>query len=474
MKINLTLLFLLSFFFCNAQSWEWKKNISSQKILQDHAHNVYALTSQGVTGFTITKLDINGTILWSKTCANGILATAKFDKDSNIVILGNITVPSTLDTLTLNPKGEKSMFLAKLSPSGVGLEKSVFGSNGTTFGNDLFISANGDYLVSGEFKGSFNINGQLISSNDTVIVGFLVRLNANKNVVWYEVAGFYTGGYNSSIGEVVETTSGKYYMTVTMFAGLVDFKGYKFQSSGQYLVQLDSSRQVTWVSSLGYPGLTFDKWSDIKTAGDTVCMKVYFNHHGVSSNVHVWYPNGTLLQNYYSFPAYGLGYDIHDGKIYYAYAYRVSNAPAHNYFKFGYRSLTSINSIHEDSIPYTSYSYINDLSYIANNQYYICGSEGTGFTAKFNGGLVAGIPGNSNHIITNLYPNPTNGNLTINIDNASTSYSIILINNLGQIVYNKPHVSGGQILDLSCFKKGIYFVQIKTVKATEVKKLVLE
>jgi len=70
----------------------------------------------------------------------------------------------------------------------------------------------------------------------------------------------------------------------------------------------------------------------------------------------------------------------------------------------------------------------------------------------------------------NIYPNPSNGNLTItNVENSNIQ--ILDIN--GRVVYNSSSNSCNQNLDLSFLEKGTYIAKIYNNSSVTVKKIVL-
>lgn len=78
-----------------------------------------------------------------------------------------------------------------------------------------------------------------------------------------------------------------------------------------------------------------------------------------------------------------------------------------------------------------------------------------------------------------VYPNPSSGFITIKYSDVKIIVGEIRIENvLGQLIYSKKINTSGVALneniDLSGYSKGIYFVQINTGGATEVKKIILE
>lgn len=75
----------------------------------------------------------------------------------------------------------------------------------------------------------------------------------------------------------------------------------------------------------------------------------------------------------------------------------------------------------------------------------------------------------------NIYPNPTNGNFTINSNFRDTEKIEITITNcIGQIVDNKKYKYSSQLnVDLSEKQKGIYFIEIKTDNQTSFREKIL-
>jgi hypothetical protein len=460
MKLRSTLALLLFACIGVSQNWDWKKPINSFGILQDHAGNVYTYSKPSVSGFTITKMDANGNTLWAKSCTNGTLSALKIDANNNVVVIGNISSATSLDNLQLNPLGQESFFIAKLAPTGAGISQYVYGSSETTFASDIFICSNGDYLVCGGFKGNFNINSYQVVSTETVSIGFFARLNNQQQVLWLDTAAFYTGGEQSFIEECVETTNGNYYISITMYAGLVDLNGYQFQNSGKYLVQLNAGRQVNWAKYVDYPALSYSVWSDIKTAGDTVCMKEYTNHNGVSSQIQVWYPDGTA-QTSSAFPAYGIGYDIAHGNIYYAFAHYV-----------GYRSLVSATILQQDSV--TGSSSMEDLSFISQGHYYITGNDNGFFAGKFSAAQTTGLLLNEIKSFASVYPNPACEKLSVCFREQADA-ELFLQDQYGRtLVYAKTNGQTQKQLDLSLLPKGLYLLQIKNGDSKEIRKIVVE
>ena len=79
-------------------------------------------------------------------------------------------------------------------------------------------------------------------------------------------------------------------------------------------------------------------------------------------------------------------------------------------------------------------------------------------------------------LIFSIYPNPTKGNLTIQVPSQiSTDYSIDIFNSIGYSIFQEEKVSLSKLsIDISTQAKGIYFVRIIAEKMVFLQKVVLE
>jgi hypothetical protein len=75
----------------------------------------------------------------------------------------------------------------------------------------------------------------------------------------------------------------------------------------------------------------------------------------------------------------------------------------------------------------------------------------------------------------NIFPNPANSELNIELlDLNNPNYNLLITNTLGQTVHQAAINNQRSIVNISDFPQGIYFVTIKTGKATLTKKVVIE
>ena len=73
----------------------------------------------------------------------------------------------------------------------------------------------------------------------------------------------------------------------------------------------------------------------------------------------------------------------------------------------------------------------------------------------------------------NLYPNPTNGFITIELDEAS-KYELSIVNVLGQTVYTNSIFKINTRVDLSSFEIGVYTIELSDGNNIYSEKLIVE
>lgn len=77
-----------------------------------------------------------------------------------------------------------------------------------------------------------------------------------------------------------------------------------------------------------------------------------------------------------------------------------------------------------------------------------------------------------------LYPNPSNGEVFLKIkEEVSTNTHLSIFDATGRIVYQQTFATNSILdrlsLDLNSYKKGFYFVELKTENSSQVKKLLI-
>ena len=90
-----------------------------------------------------------------------------------------------------------------------------------------------------------------------------------------------------------------------------------------------------------------------------------------------------------------------------------------------------------------------------------------------------GISENNSNINFNVFPNPNNGTFTIDLTTANMDdYSLDLYNSIGQIIYseklNQFKGNFNKQLNISDFGKGIYFLNVRSSKKVNSKKICVE
>ncbi len=70
-----------------------------------------------------------------------------------------------------------------------------------------------------------------------------------------------------------------------------------------------------------------------------------------------------------------------------------------------------------------------------------------------------------------LYPNPTSSEIQISL-NCADSYSIRIMDHIGNLVYNTDFLGRQQLLDLSILSAGVYILDIKSTKSHFIRRII--
>lgn len=84
-----------------------------------------------------------------------------------------------------------------------------------------------------------------------------------------------------------------------------------------------------------------------------------------------------------------------------------------------------------------------------------------------------GLTDNDNDILVNMFPNPTNGNITISLNTVSQHIVVKVTNSLGQVIISKEEFNTTQFdIDLSQMSTGIYYIHINDGEKSNTQKVI--
>lgn len=292
-------LFFLSFFlaitaYSQYLQFEWVKNFSGaycgscliQETSLDNNQNMYVAgvfsdtvdfdpsinvfnmnalaTNYSRTDIFITKLDINGNLLWAKRIGADTLekvSAVASDMQGNVYITGFFCKTTDFDpgagVFNLSPVGNRDIFVLKLDSNGNFVWAKRMGANLIDEGAAIVVDTQGDVLLSGYFYGTVDFDPNAGVYNITSQAGytsFITKLSANGDFLWAKsLQGL---GSNAATSLAIGTNnemilSGYFYSTVDFDPNAGSFT---LTSTGQqdiYLLKLSANGDFVWAKSMG-------------------------------------------------------------------------------------------------------------------------------------------------------------------------------------------------------------------------------
>jgi hypothetical protein len=161
------------------------------------------LTNAGAYDIFLVKYDASGNVLWAKSAGgtaedrDNIVAT---DANGNCFVTGDFESPTiTFGSYSLTNAGGDDIFLVKYDASGNVLWAKSAGGTNFDGGNSVTTDANGNCFVTGSFRSSSITFGSYTLTNAGVYDMFLVKYDANGNVLWAKSAGGTSYDYGYSV-----------------------------------------------------------------------------------------------------------------------------------------------------------------------------------------------------------------------------------------------------------------------------------
>lgn len=412
------------------------------------------------------KLNSWGNFMWAKKLNDvcGLAFCITTDSDGNVYTGGTFADINDFDpgpgTYTLDGGNYYDSYISKLDSSGNFIWARKMGGTDMEAIHSLKTDVNGNIVASGYFKsinadfdpgpGTFSLGAQM-SSEDI----FICKLNSSGNLMWVKQIG---GPDNQCAYGLTLDNMGNVY-TAGRFGGTTDFdpgpSTYFLTAfnSDAYINKLDTSGNFVWaklITATGYSrgsAITTDLQNNILTTG-------YANgatDFDPGTSVYSLTPTGSedafisKLDASGNFICAGLM-----GGISYDKGYSIITDKSNNVIIAG--------------------SFQNSADFEPGPGTYSINSNGNfdAFVAKFKPcNLTVDMNDFKNPQNSKIFPNPSSGHFTINNSLYRIS-SIKIFDCLGsQILSEEVSNKTETTVDLTGFKKGIYFIEISTEEKIE-------
>ena len=413
------------------------------------------LTTKSSNDAFVAKYDLNGTLLWAKS-AGGFqddkAQAVTCDNSGNVYIAGYFNDTAWFgSTMILGNIGSNDMFVAKYDKDGNFLWAQQAGSAGRDEAKGIKCDAAGNVYVCGMYSNGCTFGNQTLTSTPGYFDTFLAKYSSAGVLQWVKTAG---GDYDDVAWSLTMDNAGKIYVTGE-FNAYANFGGIYLTTATQaqaFVACYDASGTIQWATAAG----------DMTTSGAMVTRA-----RGIGCDGTDLYITGqfggtatfgtTILTAADSSDIFMASLD-NSGNFIRAMA--VGGAPD-AFEPLGYESGNAICAT-SSGIAYATGSLLDGG--VFGNTTLAPYSRTDVFITRIS--LLTGINDLSNNTEKNItvYPNPSNGNFTLDLRELSGQKSTMTITNcLGQIIdIRTDKISSDMNIDLSAQQKGIYFIEIKT------------
>jgi gliding motility-associated-like protein len=223
----------------------------------------YTLTASKLNSFNtfLVKYDANGNVLWARqsvipsTISNGIGYSVAIDKKGNVYMAGNFadTISFGAYTLTsINDRFQGDAFLVKYDANGnvLWVNKGSFPSSaGYATAYSVINDQAGNVYMTGYFYDTISFGKYvLVDKFNTAIDAFLVKYDANGNVIWAEqsnsVAKASFAGYSLAVDDFNNLYLSGGYLYGQVIFGKDTFPTDTIDSDPAVVMKLDTSGKV--------------------------------------------------------------------------------------------------------------------------------------------------------------------------------------------------------------------------------------
>ncbi len=460
----------------------------------DPGPSTFNLTSAGQEDIFISKLDPFGNFVWAKRIGGISFEVGRSittDISGNLYTTGRFMGTADFDpgigAYNLSSAGDFDIFISKLDALGNFVWAKKMGGLGKDDGFSIATDTLGNLYTTGTFNGTvdFNPDAGVFNLSSAGYDDVFIHKLSYCQYITANILQSFCDSYTSPSGNYVWTVSGNYLDTLLNFVGCdsvitinltIKYSNAGTQTTTACNSYTWSANNTTYTSS-GYYTATLTNISGCDSVVTLNLTIIYTNTSSQTvttcnsytspSGNYIWTNSGTYLDT-------------------------VSNY-------LGCDSVITINltiNTVDTSVSINNNELISNATGATyqwadcNNSYAaIPGETNQTFTPSVNGSYAIIVTQNgctdtsacytiSNVGITELangnikiYPNPTNGLLYIEVEEA---FSCTIYNNIGKLVYSNALLAGNNTLQLPELAAGVYIIKLYNGTETYTEKLVIE
>jgi hypothetical protein len=227
--------------------------------------NVLNIKAHSQVDIFLSKLDINGNVLWTKSsgahnlgadCNNSFnyVTCMAIDNNGNCYIAGmfesdTLVFSPTIQLTKLCESGDADIFIAKYDINGNVIWAEKFGGTNWDKASDMCIDNSGNIIITGTFWSSGINFGTFLLNNTTGTNAFVTKLNSNGNVIWARGSSGNVG--NDGICLAVDN-SNNVIIGGNFSSNTISFGSQTLTNTGMwdlFLVKYDLNGNVIWANS---------------------------------------------------------------------------------------------------------------------------------------------------------------------------------------------------------------------------------
>ncbi len=450
----------------------------------DPSASTFNLSSNGARDIFILKLDNNGSLVWAKSIGGtgqdygyGVA----LDVANNVYVVGEFgnTVdfdPNISTTYTIQSNGGKDAFILKLSSLGDFLTVATFGS---VLGNDnatsIFVDASNNQYITGSFTNTtdFDLGPSTYTLTSVVATTYILKLDAVNNFSWARKLGGIAS--SSSKGNVILLDALGYIYTTGFYSNILDvdpnLPEFILPNNGGsdcYIHKMGTCSMPTLAVNtttvldqcltngltLTANGIGVILWYDTPVSTTSLSVGNTFTTIPPAAGSYTFYAeNNTCMANINRTPISVTVHDLATIDIVSSNSV-ICQGESVTLTATGANTYTWSNSSIGSSIVVTPTTTI--LYSIDGNDIYGCPGYAT-YTQSVS--LCTGIAQLVNELSVSVFPNPFTDVITIK--NTFENSSIVIVDVLGKVVFEKQIVSSETSIDLSELKTGFYQLMVK-------------